>query len=124
MHPDPIRAQKRWSTPCCDQALASIAKPATSVSSEYVTSDIAVRAGPRGMARDTTANASMIAAASANHRCRRNRLIRLLFYGAKSGIPDCFRLQNVTLVTPLGGEGSAQPPRPLSAAPSPARIER
>src|ERR1700683_5169159 len=101
MHPDAISAQKRRLVPFEDHAFASMTPLAETVRSRYPMSKIAVRAGPRGTISDTTANASVMPAASATQRYRSNRLIPLSFYGQNwefsPGFPsDCL------LSSPLG----------------------
>src|ERR1700683_4292745 len=99
MHPDPMSAQKRRFAPCEDHAFASMTPPVESVSSRYPKSKIVVRAGPRGTVSDTTANASVMPPASANPRCRSNRLIRLSFYGRKRRFSRWLSFGLITFVT-------------------------
>ena len=66
---------------------------------------MAVSAGPRGKASDTTANASVTPPASANQRCRANRLIRLHSMDKTGDSQIAFGVKQVTFVTlPLHSE--------------------
>ena len=66
---------------------------------------MAVSAGPRGKASDTTANASVTPPASANQRCRANRLIRLHSMDKTGDSQIAFGVKQVTFVTlPLQSE--------------------
>ena len=74
-----MSAQKRRLAPCVDQAFDSMTAHTARVRIRYPTSKIAVSTAPRGTVNDTTAKARVVPPASANQRCRRNRLIRLHF---------------------------------------------